>query len=740
MLFWLLLSCGPPQGDTFGLSRADKPADTLIFNNATEPEYLDPGLATGAPDGRIIRSLFDGLTESHPEHLTPQPGAATEWETHADGRGYTFTLREDATWSDGTPVTAHDYTWSWERVLHSIYLSRYAQQIYAIQNAQLYNQGRAWVLQEGVNDLEAGTAVRGVVSMVVTTNADVEIVAEEGGEAIGTLPLDVTVPLDESRGDWSRVSWRDGCPDLADQGSLLDCDETWRTGWVPTQSVDTAWPMVNERVAERAVMALTSEGDAVEQLQRGDTVVLLDAEGGRARVYLAGPERWAWVPEDALVHPRGEHVRFAVEPLAPLIWPEDLAAAEEADEDTGAIEVPAEPGPSEPVSAVVTADQVFQSPEVLGFRAVDDHTLQVRLEGVAPYFLQQTDAHYTLRAAPRQAIEAHGSRWTRPENIVTSGPFHLTEHRVRDKIVLTKKHDWWGADTVQLETIIAYGIEDLHTSANLYRAGYTDLVVSNNLPAEFIPILQDKSDFSVGPAMSVYYYRFNVTVEPLDDPRVRRALSLAVDRRDIVDVLKAGQIPATGMVPPGIPGYEPPAAVGFDPEEARRLLAEAGYPDGEGFPELRLLYNTLESHKLVAAIVQDNWQRHLGIDVQLENREWKTYLKSVSSMQYQVARAGWIGDYLDPNTFLDMWITDGGNNNTGWSNPEYDALISAAGREPDPQQRMQILHDAEATLLEEAPVMPLYWYVWAELRQPEVRGYHTNLLDVHPFRYVWLDR
>jgi oligopeptide transport system substrate-binding protein len=215
---------------------------------------------------------------------------------------------------------------------------------------------------------------------------------------------------------------------------------------------------------------------------------------------------------------------------------------------------------------------------------------------------------------------------------------------------------------------------------------------------------------------------------------------MSIDRRDVVAILKAGQIPANHLVPPGLPGYIPAEGPDFDPAAAAALLAEAGFPGGEGFPPLRLLYNTLESHKLVAAIVQDQWKRHLGIEVELENREWKTYLKAVDALDYDVARAGWIGDYLDPNTFLDLWVTGGGNNRTGWGEPEYDQLILDAATEPDPVVRATILAEAEALLNEQMPIIPIYWYVWTEVLQPSVRGHHANLLDQHPLSSVWLER
>lgn len=689
----LLLACISDSEPYFGLSRAHEPATTLVFNNSTEPEYLDPTQATGHPDGRIIGELFDGLTEYDPVDLSPRPSHAASWEVHPDGRGYTFRLREDAVWTDGSPVTTADYLWSWERVLNPVYLGRYAQQLYTVERAQLYNENRALRGDDG-RELEA---LSNDLALLTQEHEGLEegwtVLRTEGG-----------------------VRYRPACPDLADLGALLDCEGEWTTVSVPEEALTTTWPTPNQRVLSAAA----------GPLERGDDIIVI-SWGEPSKVYGPSKDWTGEVPRAAIADPRGPLVTVRVRELPPVSWLEAdaLEAVEEA--------------PWEPWEGELPLSSLRSDPAMLGFRALDDKTLEVRLWCVAPYFLQLT-SHTSLRPANQGAWEEHGPRWTHPDNIVSNGPFTLTEHKVRDRFVLDKNPTWWGVDTLQLDRVIAYSIDNLNTSANLYRAGETDLIVANDTPSEFIPMLRTKQDFHVSPALSVYVYRLNTTEPPLDDVRVRRALAMAIDRSDIVSVLKAGQVPANHIVPPGIPGYEGPSGPDFDPEEARRLLAEAGYPGGQGFPELNILYNTLESHKLVAAVVQDQWAKHLGITVQLENREWKTYLKTVNSLDYDIARGGWIGDFLDPMTFLELWIEDGGNNNTGWSDPAYEALLRQAAMEPDLAQRAAVLGQAEALLNEQVPFIPIYWYVWAELAQPDVRGMHPNLLDQHPLRYVSLER
>ena len=323
----------------------------------------------------------------------------------------------------------------------------------------------------------------------------------------------------------------------------------------------------------------------------------------------------------------------------------------------------------------------------------------------------------------------------------------------------------------------ALPVENLVTALNLYLSGALDWLPRT--PGDLAETLRERPDHYGAPALIVYYYRVNVTRPPLDDPRVRQALALAIDRETLVrDVLRLGQLPALHVVPPGIPGYEPPAsALGFDPERARALLAEAGYPEGRGFPEIGILYNTLEDHRKIAELVADQLRRGLGVRVVPYNQEWQSYLATTQAGDYHLSRAGWIGDYVDPNTFLDLWVTNGGNNQTGWGDPLYDRLIRAAAdvetfaQEPffdglgEPGRlreqltafaaargaerpaagarlRLGLLREAEAILVQRAfPVIPVYFYVTSGLVAPHVGGFHAwladgrpNLQDLHPLR------
>lgn len=371
----------------------------------------------------------------------------------------------------------------------------------------------------------------------------------------------------------------------------------------------------------------------------------------------------------------------------------------------------------------------------VGVAAPDAHTLVMTLEEPTPFWLGLL-THYAFYPVNRTCVETHGSpRWTDPEHLVCNGAYQLQFRRIRDRIRLTKNPTYWDRDNVQIEVVDALAVESDTTALNLYLTDQVDRITS--LPAQTIRELlqQGHAELRTFPQLGAYFYRLNTTRKPLDDVRVRRALALAVNRQEIIDTATGGgPVPARALVPPGLPGYEQSLCPPRNPELARRLLADAGFPNGDGFPKLEILYNTHEAHKIIAELVRKQWQRELGVPASMRNEEWASYLASQRRMDFSVARAAWIGDYLDPNTFLDMFVTDGEQNNTGWSNPEYDALIESAKREMDASRRLELLSRAEAILMDELPIIPIYFYASKNMVKPYVRGYFDNVLDQHP---VW---
>ena len=333
------------------------------------------------------------------------------------------------------------------------------------------------------------------------------------------------------------------------------------------------------------------------------------------------------------------------------------------------------------------------------------------------------------------------------DNYISNGPFMLSKWDHNHLIEVVKNPNYWDAKNVKLEKITFYMVEESSTELMMFENGELDF--GTNPPLPEIDRLKQEGVLTINPYLGTYYYMFNVTKPPFDNVLVRKALAAAIDRESIVkNVTKAGELPATAYVPPGIPDAEPGSdfrEVGgtffepYEPEKAKEYLAQAGYPDGKGFPTFELLYNTSESHKIIAEAIQQMWKETLGINCTLANQEWKVYLDNRTSLNYEVARAGWIGDYTDPMTFIDMWVTDGGNNDTGWSNPQYDEFVQKAKSTGDQKVRMQAMHDAEKILMDEMPIAPIYFYTRPELIKPYIKDFYTSSLGYTDFKQAYIE-
>ncbi|HET8937903.1 MAG TPA: peptide ABC transporter substrate-binding protein [Polyangiales bacterium] len=382
----------------------------------------------------------------------------------------------------------------------------------------------------------------------------------------------------------------------------------------------------------------------------------------------------------------------------------------------------------------------------VGVRARDARTLVVELEAPLPYFLHITK-YYTALPVPRHVLERleragqNTDLWTRPENIVSNGAYVLAEARFRQFIRLQKNPRYWDRAHVKLQRIRLSLIENYNTVLNMYEAGELDAIgPTTNLPSEFLDQLRKQKDFVSAPYMNVYFYWVNTKVAPVDDPRVRMALSLAIDRKSVVThVMRAGQIPTADIVPDGLGGYKGLNSPSFDPERARALLRDAGYGPDRPVPAITLRYNTSESHKQVAEAVQAMWRTHLGIQVEIENQEWKVYLKTLETKDFQLGRYGWIGDYPDPFTFLELLTTHNGNNKSNWSNSQYDELLRLANLQRDPALRLSQLREAEQIFARELPVIPIYVYTRSELVKPYLRGHALNYECRYMYKYWWID-
>ncbi len=381
----------------------------------------------------------------------------------------------------------------------------------------------------------------------------------------------------------------------------------------------------------------------------------------------------------------------------------------------------------------------------VGVKALDDHTLQVRLNAPTPYFLQLMD-HYSTFAVHPETLLKHGKMtdrftpWTRVGNIVSNGPFTLEEWSLNRRIIIKKSEHYWDRDNVALNGVYFYPTENVISEERMFRAEqlhYTAVV-----PLDKIPDYRERPDSPYVQAayLGTYYYLVNTERPPVDNVLVRRALSYALDRDTLTrTVLQDTAIPAYSITPPDTLGYNPPQLFDYDPAKARELLAEAGYPNGEGWPGLEIIYNTQEAHRKIAVAVQQMWKRELNIDITISNQEWKVYLNSVSQREFQVARRGWIGDYVDANNFLDLFITDGGNNNTGYASDEFDDIIlNLAPKAKTRDERYGLFYKAETMMMNEMPIIPIYTYTSKHLIHPSVEGIYPNLMDSLNLKYVKL--
>ncbi len=380
----------------------------------------------------------------------------------------------------------------------------------------------------------------------------------------------------------------------------------------------------------------------------------------------------------------------------------------------------------------------------VGVRAADATTLVVTLAHPAPYFLQillnspWRPVHLRSIAAAGDPHQ-RGTKWTLPGALVSSGPFVLKEWTLNRRVVVARSPTYWDRERVALNAIHFYPLEQIEAEERAFRAG--QLHVTWALPlAKVRPLQQEKSPFlRIDPLLETLFFRLNTRRPAFRDERVRRALSLALDRDTLVRrTLPGDRQPAPTFVPPLLEGYVPPARQAHDPEAARRLLAEAGFPQGAGLPPLEILYANSEIYRLVTEAIQQMWRRELGVEVRLANQEKKVVFERRRTGDYDIALASWTADYLDATTFLDMWRSDSGNNQTGWSDPAYDALSDRANTLADARARARVLAEAERRVLEAAPIVPIFFNTHVYLLHPAVRGWQPTPMEHSDYRYVSL--
>ena len=385
----------------------------------------------------------------------------------------------------------------------------------------------------------------------------------------------------------------------------------------------------------------------------------------------------------------------------------------------------------------------------IGVEAVDDYTLRITLRQSAPYFLGLIP-HQFFRVIPKKTVEQFGVNWTKPANIVCSGPFKLEAHKPYNEIVVVRNPYYWDAATVKLDKIVFYPLEESTTMMNLYKSGEVDATYNHTVPASWLKSgVRNMRDYMNAPENANEYYQINVTKPPMNDKRVRKAFNMAIDRVALADYRVVTK-PNKTFIPAGIfHNYPNPKGYEFNPDEAKRLMAEAGFKDASGkfdpkkFPvdQVEITYNTTESNRQVAEFVQAQFKQNLGITIPLRNVEWKTFLNLRSKLEYKgFARSGWVGDYMDPYTFLSIFTTkEGGDNGTGWYDPKYNAMLAKANVQTDPVERYRILAEAEAYIVEEAPFVTLVTPATSWMKKPYVKGMYPNPGTLHAWKYVYIE-
>lgn len=496
-----------------------------------------------------------------------------------------------------------------------------------------------------------------------------------------------------------------------------------------------AWPDSNTRRGSKT-LALRDRGaevkDAYARVPAGADVLVLERTDGWGYVYWnRGDGVYGWVPWDEL----------DVEPNADVSY------------TVGGVEV--------------AARELLMLPEAIGVRVPDDHTIVFETTNPTPWFVSLTN-NRALRPTPREAVSRDPRRWTDVGKIVTSGPMNLVSWKQRDAMELVRSPTYWNQDEVKLDRITILAVDDQAAAANLYFTGACDALTANHLPASYTRPLSEKyKDFHVEPWLGVYFAMLQT--EKFPNRHFRRALAYAIDRTQIPKFLHGGQFPTAQYMPgtpiaqltddelalcgvtrdtPGVVSimitgelcYVPPPGLDFDPAKAKEELALARQEGGAPSSFVYKFNQGSETHKLVAEYLQAQWQRVLGLDVELEIQEWKTFLSDTKGGQFEAARFGWIGNFPDAEgEFLPMFRCDSPNNRPHWCDAEYERLMTEAKPIRDREARLVKVRAAEARMIEDAPIIPLFVYTQVHMQKPYVKDLYINLIDQPPLHEAWLD-
>ena len=381
------------------------------------------------------------------------------------------------------------------------------------------------------------------------------------------------------------------------------------------------------------------------------------------------------------------------------------------------------------------AEGKLKDPSAVGVKAENEQTLTVTLRHPASYFLAITTFEVTYPQR-QDVIENHDTRWTEPGNIITNGPFRLASWKHENQIELSSNGKFFRGKPA-MDKVTMYMVNETTTAITMFEQGNLDFVDDHSIAPLDKPRLSKLPGYKLVPQLRGEYYGFAVDRKPFDNPKIRKAFTLAIDREVFPKILQGGQTPATSWIPPGMLAHNPQIGLAFNPNEARRLLSEAGYPDGKGLPPIVLGYNTQDDHKLVAEAIQSMWQKHLNVVVKIENQEWKVFLNRLQSDPFPVFRSGWGADYPDPDNFLKLFTSTSGNNHGRWKNKNFDQMLELAARESDGAKRAQIYDQAQKILTEtDVAIAPLFWKSEATILSPRFVGLDYNSMARMDLRNV----
>ena len=619
-------SCTVASSNELYFGKTEPPARNIFrYVTGDEPESLDPAVSNGQPEARIYMALYDGLVEYHPKTLAPIPALAEHWKPNNDSSEFTFYLRHNGRWSNGDPIDANDFVYSFRRMLSPQVASRNAYMGYYIKYAQPYNEGAVFVRDPANGKF---------------------LLAKDFDESVPAEPLS-------------------GTPDSAKNEYQPSAEE-------PNAPADSDFHQTLH-----TPLRLTIPGD----------------EKSRTKLLNGNAKLKAAVANKELVPVKGEDI---------------------------------------------------------GVEAVDQYTLRICLTSPAPFFVGML-AHQAFRIVPRKIVEQYGAQWAQPEHIVTCGPFKVRTWRPYDKLVVERDPMYWDAANVKLDEISFYPMSDNPSIMNVYKVGEIDAVLNHTVPNAWLPVVSGKKDYMNGVEAGIDYLTINVTKAPMNDARVRKAFNMAINKQAWAEWRRVVK-PLTAFTPEGIfQGYPQPQGDAFNPEQARKLLGDAGYPvtqNGDGsfscpkFPanKVEYIYNTQESNKAMAEWMQAQWKQNLGITITLRNMDWKTFLVARSKLDYNgFARSAWGADYMDPFTFLSLFYT-GGDSGTGWEDAKYVELLDKANRSLDPKQRYALLAEAEKYMLDAQPVIPLDTSSVNWVKKPYVKGMYPNAASLYAWKFVYIER